>query len=139
MFKKIMMPIDLAHADKLEKARKAGADLAKQHGIPVCYVAVTTETPGPLGHNLEEFEKNLQTFAEAEGKRFGISVEAKALASHDPSIDLDETLLKAVTDVGADVVVMASHIPNLADYLWPSNGGTIASHSDASVFVIRDH
>jgi nucleotide-binding universal stress UspA family protein len=46
-------------------------------------------------------------------------------------------LLSAINDAGADLVVMASHVPGLTEYVWPSHGGKIASHSTASVFVIR--
>lgn len=139
MFRKIMMPIDLGHTEKLEKARRTGADLAKQYHVPICYVAVTAATPGALGHNPEEFAAALDAFAKSEAARFNIAAECKAIVSHDPTIDLDSALLSAVNDVGADLVVMASHIPNIADHLWPSNGGTIASRSAASVFVVRSN
>ena len=59
------------------------------------------------------------------------------MISHDPAIDLDDTLMKAQHETGADLVVMQSHVPNITDYVWPSNGGTMATHSDASVFVVR--
>lgn len=137
MYKKIMIPIDLQHADRLGKALKTAADLSNHYGIPACYVGVTTNLPGPLGHTPQEYEQKLRTFAEKEGQDHGHQVEARAILSHDPSIDLDETLLKAVGQTGADLVVMASHIPNVTDYVWPSNGGSIAAHSDASVFVVR--
>jgi len=42
-----------------------------------------------------------------------------------------------VEEAGADLVVMASHVPNVTDYIWPSHGGWVAEHSDASVFVVR--
>lgn len=57
--------------------------------------------------------------------------------SHDRVADIDDILLNAVKEVGADVVLMASHIPTLVDYIWPSNGGKIAAHSEASVFLVR--
>jgi nucleotide-binding universal stress UspA family protein len=60
------------------------------------------------------------------------------VVSHDPTVDVDDALMKAVSETGADLVVMASHVPGLADYIWPSNGGKLAAHSSASVFVVRD-
>ena len=66
-----------------------------------------------------------------------IETGAHAIFSHDPAVDLDPALIKAAEEIGADLIVMASHIPNLMDYVWPSNGGTIAGHSKASVFVVR--
>jgi nucleotide-binding universal stress UspA family protein len=59
------------------------------------------------------------------------------LTSHDPAADLDPTLLKAVEETGADLVVMASHVPGLTDYIWPSNGGTVARRAKVSVMVVR--
>ena len=51
--------------------------------------------------------------------------------------DVDDVLLRAAEEVGGGLVVMASHVPKLVDYIWPSNGGKIAAHSKAAVFVVR--
>lgn len=137
MYKKIMAPVDLSHIDRLDKALRTAADLSKHYGIPVCYVGVTAPTPGPIAHNPAEFAQKLDEFGRQQAQRHGHEAATKAYTSHDPTIDLDDTLLAAVADIGADLVVMASHIPDAVDFIWPSNGGKIASHSDASVFVVR--
>ena len=137
MFNNIMIPVDLAHAGKLEKALQAGADLAKAYGAHVTYVGVTAATPGSVAHNPEEYAAKLADFASAQAAQHGVETASKAIVSHDPTTDLDDALLSAVDDVGADLVVMASHIPGLADYIWPSNGGKLAGHASASVFVVR--
>ena len=59
------------------------------------------------------------------------------MVSHDPAVDLDDALVKAVHETKSDLVVMATHIPNVADHVWPSNGGRLATHTDASVFLVR--
>ena len=137
LYKKIMVPVDLSHADRLEKALRTAADLAGHYGVPAVYVGVTAATPGPVAHTPEEYAKKLEAFAKSQAEAHGHAAESHAAVSHDPSIDLDDTLLDCVKETGADLVVMASHVPNLTDYVWPSNGGTIATHSDASVFVVR--
>lgn len=137
MFKKIMVPVDLAHAQHLDKALSAAADLANRYKVPVTYVGITTATPSALAHTPAEYEQKLTAFAQAQATAHGHQAEAKAIVSHDPASDLEATLLKAVDDTGADLVVMATHNPGLAEWIWPSNGGTIASHSSASVFVVR--
>jgi nucleotide-binding universal stress UspA family protein len=137
VYTKIMAPVDLAHVDRLDKALRAAADLSNHYKIPVCYVGVTAATPGPLAHNPEEFAEKLEAFGRRQASLYGHEATTKAYTSHDPAIDLDDTLLAAVNEIGADLVVMASHIPDIVDYVWPSNGGKIASHSDASVFVVR--
>lgn len=137
MYTKIMVPVDLAHVERLEKALRTAADLSKHYGISVCYVGVTPNTPGPIAHNPAEYAEKLEEFGRAQAAAHGHKATTKAYASHDVTIDLDDTLLKAVGETGSDLVVMASHIPDIIDHLWPSNGGKIASHSDASVFVVR--
>ncbi|KUF11784.1 universal stress protein [Pseudoponticoccus marisrubri] len=137
MFKRIMVPVDLAHVDRLNKALTCAADMAKQHGSEVVYVGVSAATPTSVAHNPEEFAKKLEAFAVEQGQASGVTTTAHAVTSHDPSVDLDPTLLKAVDETGADLVVMASHIPNVTDYIWPSNGGTIAGHAKVSVLVVR--
>ncbi|QKV18883.1 universal stress protein [Oricola thermophila] len=137
MYNKIMVPVDLAHADKLALALDTAANLAKLYNIPVVYVGVTAPTPGPLGHNPEEYARSLKEFADDQGVRHGIATDSRPVVSHDPAVDLDDALIKAVHETGSNLVVMATHIPNVADHFWPSNGGRLATHTDASVFLVR--
>ena len=137
MFEHIMVPVDLAHTGQLDKALTCAADLAKLYGAKVTYVAVTASTPGSVAHNPKEFAEKLAAFAGAQAAAHGISTSAHAVTSHDPAVDLDPALLRAVGDTGADLVVMASHVPNITDYIWPSNGGTIAGHAKVTVMVVR--
>ena len=140
MYKKIAVPVDLAHTNKLGKAIDVAADVAKLYGADVTYIGVTAATPGPEGHTPQEFEKNLQQFADEQGKAHGQKVAAHAVVSHDPATDLDKSLLKAVEEIGADLVVMASHEPGFVDqfwHIWPSHGGAMAKQAKASVFVVR--
>jgi nucleotide-binding universal stress UspA family protein len=132
-----MVPVDLAHKGDLDKALKTAADLASHYGVPVCYVGVTSPQPGSVAHTPEEFAKKLEGFAQDEAKKHGHEASSKSYTSHDPTVDIDDTLLKAVKETDSDLVVMASHAPNILDYVWPSNGGKVAEHAKASVFVVR--
>ncbi len=137
MFTKIMVPVDLGHPDTQARALQCAADLANAHGARVCYVGVTTETPGPLGHTPAEFAKKLEAFAGEQAARHGLKAEHEVVISHDPTTDIDDRLLDAVDKTKADLVVMATHKPGVGDYIWPSNGGKIAAHAEASVFLVR--
>jgi len=137
MYAKIMVPVDLAHVERLDKALRAAADLSKHYGIPVCYVGVTSNTPGPISHTPAEHAQKLEVFGEAQAAAHGLDATTKAVVCHDLTADVDDALLEAVHETGSDLVVMASHIPDIVDYIWPSNGGKIAAHSDASVLVVR--
>lgn len=138
MFQRIMAPVDLAHLDKLDRALRVTAEEARNHGAAVTYVSVTAAAPGPLAHNPKEFETRLRAFADEQARTHGIDASAHVIVSHDPTTDVDDALLRAVKDTGADLVIMASHKPGVADYFWPSNGGKVAGHTDASVFVVRE-
>lgn len=137
MYNKILVPVDLAHLDHLDKALRTAADLCRHYGAALVYVGITAPTPSAVAHNPQEFTAKLEAFGRAQADAFGIDADVRAYTSHDPVVDVDDTLLRAVRETGADLVVMASHIPTAADYLWPSNGGKVASHSEASVFVVR--
>lgn len=138
MYNKIMVPVDLAHVERLQKALGTAADLANHYRIPVCYVGVSAATPGSLAHNPREFEAKMKQFGDSQAAKFSLAdVSTEACISHDPTVDLDATLLKAIEQTGADLVVMASHVPGLAEHLFASNAGYVAMHSKASVFVVR--
>ena len=137
MFKRIMVPIDLAHLETQARALEVGGDLASRYGATAVYVGVTAQTPGKLAHNPKEFQEKLAGFAAGQGETHGIATQAHTEISHDPASDLDDCLLRAVETTQADLVVMASHIPGLADDVWPSNGGKIAGHAKVSVMVVR--
>jgi nucleotide-binding universal stress UspA family protein len=138
VFRKIMVPIDLTHVEQLEKALAAAADLSNHYAAPVCFVGVSAATPGPIAHNPHEFERKLELFAEAQAAERGIvEASARSYVTHDPAVDLGRTLLLAVEETGADLVVMQSHVPGFPEHLFASNAGQVAAHSNVSVFVLR--
>ena len=137
MYKKIMVPVDLAHIDRLEKAISTATDLAKRYKAPICFVGVTAEAPGPVAHSPKEFGEKLKAFGDAQAKAHGLDITTAAYASHDPTTDLNDTLIRAASENGADLIVMASHLPGLPEHIVASHAGAVAQHSKASVFVVR--
>jgi len=47
-------------------------------------------------------------------------------------------ILDAAERVGCDLIVMASHRPELADYLLGPNAARVVRHANCSVLVVRD-
>ncbi|WP_102109626.1 universal stress protein [Oceaniglobus roseus] len=133
----IMVPVDLEHADRLGKAIDTAKDLARQSGAKLTFVAVTSELPGRVAHSPEEFDRKLAGFAERQAEGLDAAVGSKSYVAHDPAVEIDDILHDATRDLGADLVVMASHVPNVADAIWPSHGGKMASKADVSVFIVR--
>lgn len=137
MYSKILVPVDLAHADKLEKSLETAARLARMENATLVYCGVTAGTPGAVAHNPEEFKQKLSDFVAGQAARTGIESTAVAMTSHDPARDLDDALLEAIRQSGADLVVMASHVPGVADHFFTSNAGWLATHASVSVMVVR--
>jgi nucleotide-binding universal stress UspA family protein len=137
MYERILIPVDLAHTDKLGKALATAADLAKHYRASICCVGVTAAAPTHVANNPEEYAEELNRFAADQSKRRGVEFEPKMMVSHDPVSDLDDVLGEAIKEQSADLVVMASHVPTFADYFISSNAGYLASHVSTSVFVVR--
>ena len=137
MFRKIMTPVDLGHLGDLQKALQVSTDLARHYDAEVVYVGVSAAAPSATAHNPAEFKAKLTALANEQAQTHGIKTSADPVACHDPAKDVDDALLKASRDTGADLVVMASHMPSVLDYIWPSNGGKIAEHAKCSVMVVR--
>jgi len=136
-FSTIMVPVDLQHVEKMEKAVSVATDMARQYGASICLVGVTTAQPNEVARTLDQYREKLAQFAEEKSTNSGIEMTSQAIDTADPLRDLDAVLDKAIKDMDADLVVMASHVPSFADYLLASNSGRLASHSSASVFVVR--
>lgn len=137
MYNTIMIPVDLEHADRLEKAITTAADLARHYNARLYAVGVTGTAPGAVAHNPKEYAEKLKQFAAEQTSAHGIEFIAKAMTSPDPAVDLDNTLERAASELSTDLVIMASHVPGFADYIFASRAGYLASHSNLSVFVVR--
>jgi nucleotide-binding universal stress UspA family protein len=137
MYKKMMVPVDLGHLDKLDKALTTARDLAQHYKVPICYVGITETTPTDVAHTPEEYGEKLDAFATKQGETAGLDTTSKVYISHDPARDLYKILTSAADELGTDLVVMASHVPGVPEHIFTSNAGYVASHADVSVFVIR--
>lgn len=137
MFKKIAIPVDLAHAGHQQKALAVAADMAKHYGSEAVLIGVTTTAPSSIAHNPAEYAQKLAAFAADRSAALGVTLDSKAVASVDLSIDLEKQLDQAIHEAGADLVVMASHTPGFRDYIFKSHAQYLASHTDLSVLIVR--
>ena len=137
MYSKIMIPVDLGHADQAHKALAVAADLAKAYSANAFIVGVTLTGPTDVAPNPEAYADKLSAFAAEQSEKLGVTFAAHTETSHDVTIDLDDKLAEAADKLEADLIVMASHVPGLAEYVFSSNAGYLASHASMSVFVVR--
>jgi nucleotide-binding universal stress UspA family protein len=137
MYRKVIFPVDLTHIGQLTRALQTAIDLALHYKAEICFVGVTGTAPSAIARTPQEFERKLEDFATEQGHAYGLPCSATTCISHDPTIDTDKTLLKAISDLGGDLVVMQTHVPHVLDYIWAGHGDTIATHATVSVFLVR--
>jgi nucleotide-binding universal stress UspA family protein len=139
MFSKIMVPVVLQHTDRMARTLEVAEDLARQYEASIIFVAVTGKVPNAIARTAEGFAAALDLFARELSDRAGIPTESLAVFSNDPAAELEKRLLEAVKSTGADLVVMGSHPPGVADalHLIGSHSAWLVRHSDVSVFVVR--
>lgn len=137
MYNTIMVPVDMSHTERLDKALATAAGLARLYDAKLHAVGVVSTAPGAVSHDPVEFTRKLEAFCAEQSGRHNATFEAVSVTSHDPAVDLDGRLKSAAEELKADLVVMASHVPTFRDHFFSSNAGYLASHMDISVFIVR--
>ncbi len=139
MFKKIMVPVALRHVDRMTRTLTVATDLARQYQASITFVGVAGKVPNAIARSPEQFASALAAFAREQGTQAGIDTDSLALLSNDPAAELDARLLKAVETTQADLVVMGSHPPGVADtlHLIGSHSASLVRKSNVSVCVVR--
>jgi len=144
MFKGILLPVDLDTESSWRKAAAVAVDLCQKYG---CDLHVMTVVPS-YGMSIvgsffpQGFEKKALAAASESLHKF--------TAEHIPKgIDVQhivaqgtvyQEIVKARTDLGdaVDLIVLASHRPELEDYLLGPNAARVLRHSKVSVLVVRE-
>jgi nucleotide-binding universal stress UspA family protein len=134
MYTTILVPIDLSDTEHCRKtlaiARQVGGD---QSRIIALYVAadvpafVAAELPeGLLQQNITLARGELAKLAEEVG------AESEVRAGH-----TSMNILECAKEVGADLIVIASHRPGLQDYFLGSTAARVVRHAECAVLVDR--
>lgn len=137
MFSHILVPVDMAHANDLKKAVQVAADQAKLYDAKATLVSVVGGLQAKVSNSSGKYSKKLAEFAAGVSELHDVTFESIVYEVPDPAVQVDGTVLKVVNEIGADLIIMASHQPGWAEYLVNSHGGRVASHAPVSVFVVR--
>ncbi|MFE8071938.1 universal stress protein [Marinobacteraceae bacterium S3BR75-40.1] len=139
MYHTIVVPVDLAHFEKLTKSLNTAAELAGLWNAAVYYAGVTSTQPSDVAHTIDEYRQILEDFAADQARQYDIDARPHMIVTADTTADLDYRLLEELSALKADLVVMASHIPGVPDelHLKGSNAAYLARHAHCSVFVVR--
>ena len=141
MFKDILLPVDLGHLETQGRAIDYAVSQAKSSGGRLHVMTIVPDfgmsivgSFFPEGFErkaMDEAEKRLHGFV---GERIGKDVPVQCVIGHGT---IYEEILRAAKECKADLVVMASHRPELQDYLLGPNAARVVRHADCSVMVVR--
>lgn len=140
MFKNILVPIDITHTQSIEHAINAGTKLSDTSGAKMTLMTVIADAPNLVAAQLPPNYAEEAASAAAE--------QLKAIAG---SAGLDEgsvdivvkdgsayhEILEQAQAMSADLIVVASHRPELSDYLLGTVAARVVRHANCSVLVLR--
>ena len=141
MFKTILLPIDLGAAASWNKALPAALRLSQPEG-PILHVVTVVPDFGMsvVGSFFDsDFEDRALRKAGEDlsawvNQNIPEGIEVHPHVAHGR---VYEEIMNAADKLDVDAVVMASHTPELGDYLLGPNAARVVRHARQSVFVVR--
>ena len=125
MFKTILMPVDLEEESSWRKALPAALLHARSDGGSLTLVTVVPN----FGENI------VAAYFPADfAEKMPADVPSKAIVR---SGSIYHEIIATAGEIGADLIVMASHRPALSDYLLGPNADRVVRHAKCSVLVVR--
>jgi nucleotide-binding universal stress UspA family protein len=140
MFKKILVPVDLADTDLAKSAIETAVSLASASGGSVRLLNVLPTTPAMLAQYVppdfdaqqrQSAEEALAIIAKESSLRAGqISTTARQGGIY-------HEVLEEAKSIHADLIVVSSHRPGTKTYFLGSNAGHVVRYANCSVLVVR--
>jgi nucleotide-binding universal stress UspA family protein len=141
MFNSVLLAVDLSAESTWIKSLPIAVSMAESNNAPLHVVTVMPDfgmsivgtffEAGFEDRALHDLGERLRAWV---GENISSEIEVH------PHILLGrvyEQILEAANSVSADVIVMASHRPELTDYLLGPNAARVVRHATQSVFVVR--
>lgn len=140
MFKSILVPIDIAHPSSWRAALPqaiefASASQGKLTAMTVIPDIRTLLMGVQLAFQLEKLVADARGALAriiADHATDGIAIETEVRTG-----SIGGEILRLAKERDADLILMASHRPEMLDYLIGPNAAHVAQHADCSVLVLR--
>ncbi|WP_321344380.1 universal stress protein [Breoghania sp.] len=140
MHNKILVPVDLEDMPSCEQVLDEAAYLAAAANAELHFLTVVpTYSMSIVGSFFpEEYEKKALAAAKKALSDFITGHEkAKHAKGHVAHGTIYDEIMKAANRLDCDLIVMASHRPELKDYLLGPNAARVVRYAAQSVFVVR--
>lgn len=140
MFRSILVPVDVAHPSSWEHALPQAIELASTAKGTVTIMTVVRDLklmfegvyfPFQLEQMMADAQNKLAAIASDQATR-GIEISSEVRTG-----SIGREILSMAKDRAVDLILMASHRPEMRDYLIGPNASYVAQHADCSVLVLR--
>jgi len=140
MFHRIVLAVDLADPSSSPKGLEQAVELASQSGGELRLVNVQPILPATFMEFVpadfdEEQEKRAQGALDEIAAKIPLPKERVSAVVLNGGVYHE--LLRDAAEWRADLIVVGSHRPVMADYLLGSNAKTVVRHAQCSVLVVR--
>jgi nucleotide-binding universal stress UspA family protein len=140
MYKKILVPIDLADTDLARPAINAAIELARASGGAVRLVNILPMTPVMLAEYIPPDFDTQQRKSSEEALSIIVrecELEPSRISSTVRQGGIYHEVLEEAAAISADLIVMSSHRPAMRTYFLGSNAGHVVRYAKCSVLVVR--
>ena len=134
MFETILVPVDLSHPEEGSKAlgiaRQLGGGQAR-----IIALYVEGDIPKFIADKIPEGvrEENIATArVDLSSRADEVGAESEIRSGRPSTV-----ILEYAKEIGADLIVIASHRPGLQDYLLGSTAARVVRHAECTVLVER--
>jgi nucleotide-binding universal stress UspA family protein len=142
MYKHILLTIDLTDESSWRKALPTALELCRAFDATLHLLTVVPDfgmtVVGPFfpegyaDKAIAQAKKEIKDFS---AKQVPPEVKVQRVVAYGT---IYEEILEAARKIGADLIVMGSHRPELKDYLLGPNAARVVRHANRSVLVVRD-
>ena len=141
MIKNILLPVDLNHPESSTKALAHALDMSKNHDATIHVLTVIPDYGSawvgsffPADFSKKAAAETQVALAKYIADNFPPDVKTRAHVLHGT---IYKEITAAADSIKADMIVMASHRPEMKDYFLGPNAARVVRHAKQSVLVVR--
>jgi nucleotide-binding universal stress UspA family protein len=142
MYKDILLAVDLNEESSWQKALPTAVEYCRAFDATLHIIAVAPSVGMPFvgqffpeGYEKQMEDALLKSLREFSSEHVSKDIRVQHIVSQGT---VYQEIIDAAEKIGADLVIMASHRPELKDYLLGPNAARVVRHANCSVLVVRD-
>ncbi|NBB82211.1 MAG: universal stress protein [Alphaproteobacteria bacterium] len=141
MYTDILIPVDLGDDASWQTALPAAVEYARAFGATLHVMTVVPDFGMSIVGSFFPDDYEEKALAKASDRLHAFVAEQVPAAVPVQHIvghgSIYAEILRVAREIGADLIVMGSHRPELKDYLLGPNAARVVRHAETSVLVVR--